>query len=245
MADASPLDAARGIVMAARAGGSAVRLLGGIGVALRCSSAREHGAFARQYSDLDLVTTRHSGLALSRTLEKRGYVPEHRFNAMHGHSRMMFTSDGGLHVDVFIERFAMCHQLDLSTRLTVHDTTISLADLLLTKLQIAELNEKDVTDAAALLLDHDLSSDEDGINVEYMTSLLSRDWGWWRTVTDNLAALSQHLPGLAPGEATGRVDLRVRRLLDAIASAPKGLRWKARAKAGDRIPWRDEPEESH
>ena len=239
------VDAARALVGAAAAEGGDARVLGGIAVALRCPSAQPGGALARSYSDIDLVTSRRSSSVLTQVLEAQGYVGEERFNALHGRSRMMFAHADGTHVDVFVEEFSMCHRLELGPRLRLDDTTISLGDLVLTKLQVAELNAKDVTDAAALLLDHELSDDERGINVPYVAGLLASDWGWWRTVSHNLRALPTHLDGAALGADAPRVAEAAERLLARIDAAPKSLRWKMRAKAGDRIAWREDPEESH
>ena len=223
-----------------------VRVLGGVAIALRCGSARAPGPFARSYSDLDLVTDRKSGPGLTRALVGLQFEPERRFNALHGRRRMHFDRVAdGIHVDVFVDEFVMCHRLRLSSRLGIHAKTLSLADLLLTKVQVAELNAKDVTDVAALLLDHELTPDEAGINVGYVTSLLAGDWGWWRTVSRNLSVLPGHLPGSLPAESRDLVTRRIEELVRAIESTPKSMRWKARSKAGDRIPWRDDPEETN
>ena len=243
--DHDSLHATRELVRATASAGGSARVLGGIAVALRCPSARDPELLARSYSDIDLVTDKKSGPILSRTLEQLAYAPERRFNALHGHSRLMFDRADGMHVDVFVGEFVMCHRLELASRLDLHDATLPLADLLLTKLQVAELNEKDVTDAAALLLDHDLSADESGINTDYITGILSRDWGWWRTVSHNLASLPGYVIKRLPEREAEIVAARVEQLQVVIEQAPKSLRWKARAKAGDRIPWRDDPEESH
>jgi putative nucleotidyltransferase-like protein len=244
LGESAALGAAADIFQAARENGAEVRALGGIAVALRCPSARSPGALARTYSDVDLVTNRASVAALETALERLGYEPQERFNALHGHARKLFDRRDGVHVDVFVDEFAMCHRLQLAPRLTIHETTVSLADLFLTKLQVAQLNEKDVTDATALLVDHDLMPDETGINRDYVVALLARDWGWWRTVTPNLAAVLSRMDNrLTPAESS-RVERRVTSLLDAIDKAAKSFRWRARAKAGDRIPWRDDPEET-
>lgn len=246
MAEPINSDGARGIVAKARAAGGEARLLGGVAVAVRCPSAAAGGPFARAYSDIDLVTISSSVERLGSALAELGYEPATRFNAAHGHSRLMFDrEEDGAHVDVFVRRFTMCHALDLGDRLSEDELTIPLADLLLTKLQVAELNEKDVTDASALLSDHSLTADESGINVRYLTGILGRDWGWWRTVTDNLRALPGHLQGRVEGARADMVVERISELESAIDEAPKSLRWKARAKAGSRLPWRDVPEESH
>ena len=244
-ASTGTVPAAKAIVEAAEAGGVRARLLGGLAIAIRCQSARDGGPLARSYSDVDIITSRQGAKGLARALEQLGYEAEARFNAVHGHSRMMFAHPRGPHVDVFIDRFVMCHSLGLADRLTLHDTTLSLADLLLTKLQVAQLNAKDVTDASALLLDHPLSDDETGINADYICRLLCQDWGWWRTMTENLEKVTLHSPADLTPQATATVTRQIGGLLAAIERAPKRMRWRARAKAGDRVPWRDEPEESH
>ena len=66
----------------------------------------------------------------------------------------------------------------------------SLTDLLLSKLQVYETNERDLKDAAGLLIDCEIDCD-------YVATLLGRDWGWWRTVTevsDRLREYSAQLP---------------------------------------------------
>ena len=179
-----------------------------------------------------------------RRWARSGLAPVTRFNATQGASRLLFERADGLHADVFVGRFALCHELALGRRLAIDERTLPLADLLLTKLQVARLNHKDVTDVAALLLDHELAEDDGGINAAYVTSVLAGDWGWWRTVTENLAAVRSLMPSLPLSAAeqdavTGRIDALAAR----VEAAPKGARWRMRARIGERRPWRQEPEE--
>jgi Uncharacterised nucleotidyltransferase len=231
------------IVRLTGAGGARVRLMGGIAIALRCQSARSPSPLARSFSDIDLCADRGAGPRLEDALSALGYESHTRFNALHGRTRMLFDRSDGVHVDVFVEEFAMCHRLPLAPRLTIHETTLSLADLLLTKLQVAELNRKDITDVTALLVDHPVSDDESGLNWRYLASVLGRDWGWWRTVTANLTWLAERLDGYLRPEEEDIVRQRLGALREASESAPKSLRWKARAKLGDRVPWRETPED--
>jgi hypothetical protein len=225
--------------------GLVVRVLGGVAVALRCPSARPPSPLAREFSDLDLVTDRRSAADLGRVLEAAGYQGERRFNALHGHRRMLFAGESGRHVDVFVDTFAMCHELRLADRLGVHAETISLADLLLTKLQIAEVNEKDVTDVVALVLDHELTAGEDGLDVGRVTKLLGEEWGWWRTASANLETVRSLVGSLALDPDTARrAERRLSDLVERIDAAPKSRRWRLRARIGDRLPWREEPEET-
>lgn len=232
------------LVAAAAAEGVTVRLLGGVGVALCCPSAGEP-PLARDYGDLDLVTKRRGARALEQILEAEGYAPDREFNAAQGRWRMLFHDpDGSGHVDVFIETFVMCHTLELGGRLELERLTLSVSDLLLTKMQIAAVNEKDIVDATAILLDHDFGGGEGEIDLDYLTKLLASDWGWWRTVTENLERIDRHLAGVGLGETEeALVRARLEALEAAIEGRSKGVKWRARARVGERLPWRDEPEE--
>ena len=69
-----------------------------------------------------------------------------------------------------------------------------LAELVLTKLQIVELNEKDVRDTALLSDGHAVSChDDETINGERIAELCGGDWGPWRTITHNLERCREHL----------------------------------------------------
>jgi hypothetical protein len=222
--------------------GVRARALGGVAVALRCPSA-SHPPLARDYHDMDLLTERAGAQALSEALSAAGFEPAERFNALHGHSRMMFSKPGEAHMDVLVDEFVMCHKLSFRGRLDLHDQTVGLADLLLTKLQIAKINHKDVLDVAALLLDNQLGA-EPAIDQARIVEVLSNDWGWWRTVTANLKVVEELLPSLGlAADQTQTTQQRLQQLSTAIGEGKRTLRWKARAKIGERVDWRFEPEE--
>jgi hypothetical protein len=139
----------------------------------------------------------------------------------------------------------MSHEIRFGKRLALEPVTVPLADLLLTKLQIIELNEKDVRDALALLYDHPIE-DEDGdaINAAHIARLCAKDWGLWRTFTANLDALGDHLGRYdLSDEDKRRIEDRIAELQKRIEQEPKSFGWKMRAKIGDRKRWYDLPEE--
>jgi len=240
MADATSLSASQALL--GTLAGLHCRALGGIAVALRCPLALS-GPLERPYSDLDLLVTRKHASDCADVIEAAGFAPNKSFNRVNGQKRMLFDSDSGSHVDLFIGAFEMCHRLELGGRLLIEPQTLSLADLFLTKAQIAELTMKDVTDLAALLHDHELTSDDNGINRDYIARFLSRDWGWWRTVTANLAKLETLVSELhLSARATERIEARVPELRAAIDATAKNARWRLRARVGERLPWREEPE---
>lgn len=229
------------VLQAADAAGVALRAVGGLAVYLRCPSARRP-PLQRDYKDIDLVGRAGDARAIGRLMEELGYLPDAEFNSLHGHQRLYFWDQPNeRQLDVFIESIAMCHHLTLTGRLERDARTLTLADLLLTKLQVVEVNEKDLKDAAALLADHDVSPD--GIDPQLIVSVLATDWGWWRTATESLRKVSSYAGSLTGFDGAAVIQARVAELLELIEGAPKSLKWKLRARVGEKVRWYDLPEE--
>lgn len=236
----------RRLVISARATGVDVYLLGGVGIRVMCDSASFRNELARSYHDIDLATRPRTSSALSRFLEAEGYEPNRRFNAVQGETRLLFSDPGhDRQIDVFVGRFQMCHSLALEPRFAISAGTLPAADLLLLKLQIVQLNHKDVVDALALLLEStDASNPRFSLDLIYISSICASDWGWYRTLTDNLMQVRELAPGVLIDQGdVVRAQQQIDRLLGVIESAPKSLSWRVRNRIGRRIPWYDLPEE--
>jgi hypothetical protein len=223
-----------------------LRLFGGVAIWER-SGETTRAALGREYADVDLVAHRKGSRELRDLLERQGYLPERTFNATHGAGRLLYHApDGSFHIDVFLDRFEMSHRLDFEARLELEPRTLTAADLLLAKLQVAEVNRKDLTDAAMLLLDHELDG-SDGpkrLNAAYVSELCAGDWGLFTTAADNLEALERVRPELPlSGDDSARLADRIRGLHDRLGSAPKSRAWKLRARIGRRKRWYETPEE--
>ncbi len=242
---ADVIEEARRVAEAAENEGVALRLLGGVAIRLRAENGL-HPAFRREYADHDFIAGKGASGATQKLFENLGYVPHTRFNAINGRERLLFfDEERGRQVDVFVGSFRMSHEIPFGKRLALEPMTIPLAELLLTKLQIVELNEKDVRDALALLYDHPVEEgDGDAINAARVAELCAADWGLWRTFTANLASLPGHLGRYdLPDEGRERIEGRVRGLLGRIEEEPKPLKWRMRARVGDRKRWYELPEE--
>lgn len=203
-------------------------------------------ALTREYPDLDFVTSRPGGADAERLLPDLGYEANQRFNATNGARRLVFYDrTHERHIDVFVGRFEMCHRIPLEDRLDADAPTISLADLLLTKLQVVALNRKDAVDVTTMLLQHDVGSgDAETVNQDYIAGLLAADWGLWRTITRNVGVVGEVLPSLdLADDERVLVSGRLERLLAHIEGAAKTRRWRARARIGERRQWYEEPEE--
>jgi len=244
----TPLEEGPRLVRRAADGGLALRLFGGVAIWHRSATATRE-ALGRDYGDLDLVAHRKGSRELRDLLEAEGYAPERTFNAAHGDRRLIYHApDGSFHIDVFLDRFEMSHTLDFSERLEVEEPALPAADLLLAKLQVAEVNRKDLTDAAMLLLDHELG-DDDGpgrLGGARLDAACGADWGLYTTATDNLATLDELAPALPLRPE--RIDVLTARsgaLRQRLEDAPKTRAWRMRAKVGRRKRWYEVPEEVH
>jgi hypothetical protein len=224
--------------------GVTIRVLGGVAVRLHSHNLRP--AFEREYGDLDFVTTKKDAGGTVSLLRAAGYEPHVAFNALNGRERMLFFDNAhDRQVDVFVGSFRMSHEIPLEGRLRLEAATVPLAELLLTKLQIIELNEKDVRDSLAILHEHPVGEgDEDTVNEGRIAELLAGDWGLWRTITANLAACRGYLDRYELPEADqAEIGARIDRLEERIEAEPKSRGWKLRARVGDRKRWYQVPEE--
>jgi hypothetical protein len=225
--------------------GVTLRLLGGVAIALR-APGQPPEPLRRAYQDLDFATTRKSSKACAAFLRGVGYEPHVAFNALHGAERLLFFDlRHERQADVFVGRFRMSHEIPLEERLALEPLTVPLAELLLTKLQIAELNEKDVRDSIAILHGHPVAeADGDSVNAARIAELLSDDWGLWRTFTGNLGACRERLAAYdLPEEDARLVAGRIDTLAGRIEAEPKSRGWKLRARIGERKRWYETPEE--
>jgi hypothetical protein len=223
--------------------GVPLRLMGGVGVALVCPSARR-APLAREYSDLDFVGLGKTVDGIEEVLGEVGYEPDQEFNALHGEDRLSFVR-ADAHADVFLDRVRACHVLNLRERLEPWPLTLPPGDLLLSKLQIVKTTDKDLVDIISLVLDHELTIDDTGINVTRLTEICANDWGWWRTVTGTTETAIAAAEGFeASGLDAGAAVSRLKQILETLSSAPKSRRWKLRSRLGDKVVWYDEPEDA-
>jgi hypothetical protein len=228
--------------------GLELRLLGGVAVRMRAPVVP--APLDREYKDLDFAVRKKGAGPLDALMRSAGYEPHVTFNAMNARERALYLDEEhGRQVDVFIESFRMCHEIELGDRICLEPRTLPLAELLLTKLQIVELNEKDVDDCLRLLVTFPLASTDaaDALDLRVFGSIVGDDWGWWRTVTLNLARIRNVLAeGTRPAIAGGPLDPveQLDALEAAAEAAPKSRRWKLRARIGEHRRWYEIPEET-
>jgi hypothetical protein len=217
------------LVAEAGARGMVLRLVGSTGIRLHCAPAAEAlDRLGRPAKDIDVVCRREDRTGLRRLLEERGWqVDRDLLVAMEGRRYAFRHPSGGLDLDVFVDRMEFCHTIELRDRLGRREVTVPVEDLLLQKLQIVRPTVTDAMDAGALLATHPVGAVSGGEDIDpgYVAGLLARDWGF-------------HRSSAGAGNGSGRlVGDRAGALLAAIDAAPKSVRWRARARLGERLQW--------
>src|SRR5580704_4730867 len=211
--------------------GLAARLIGGRASWLRCPSVHD-GPFARSYQDMDFAISSGASTKFKAFLMTQGYLPDQFFNGLHGATRLYYGEPAGRwSIDVVIDELVMSHKLDLRGRLDGPQPTLTLADLLLTKLQVWEINRKDLGDALCLLADHALTEDDEnaeGVSLPRLRSVLGKDWGFTHTFERNARKVAELWSQDQVPNAVHNVGDQVRAVLQAVDEAPKSRAWRLR-----------------
>jgi hypothetical protein len=219
-----------------------LRVIGSLAFQMHCPQfGYLQAALGRAYTDIDFGAYTRQNRQISELMAQMGYVENREVYIASEGERAIFDKPGtGLHVDIFYEKLDFCHAIYWKGRLEVDNPTIPLTELLLEKMQIVQINEKDIIDTIMLLLEHPLGDiDKETINIKLAAQLCAADWGLWRTTTMNLDKVKQLAHGYPQltDEQKARVESQVDEALLRLNSEPKSLAWKLRDRVGDRVKW--------
>lgn len=232
----------KAILKASDDAGILMRVIGSLAFQMHCPQyGYLQAAMGRAYTDIDFGAYGRQNKQITEMMTKMGYVENREvFIASEG-ERAIFDKPGtGLHVDVFYEKLDFCHAIYWKDRLEVDSPTIPLTELLLEKMQIVEINEKDIIDTIMLLLEHPLGdTDKETINIKLAAELCAKEWGLWRTTTMNLDKVKQlaHHYTQLTDEQKAKVESQVDTILKRLNDEPKPLAWRIRDRVGDRVKW--------
>jgi len=230
------------ILKASDEAGVLLRVIGSLAFQMHCPKyGYLQQAMGRAYTDIDFAAYSKQTKAVQELMAKLGYADNQEVFIVSGGERSIFDrAEIGLHIDIFWEKLDFCHIIRWTGRLEVDSPSIPLAELLLEKMQIVQINEKDVIDTIMLLLEHPLGDiDKETINIKRVAELSAADWGLWRTMTMNLnkvRLLAQGYDQLT-SEQKAIIETQVNGALARIEAEPKALPWRLRARVGDRVKW--------
>jgi hypothetical protein len=253
---------AESLVEQAKNKGLLLRVVGGLGIAIKCIGCRDFGTKlgrvgtgviqSQEYSDIDLVSYRKYRDQVKSFFGEVGYAKRRAtLSSAASERQIYYHPKGWFTVDVFFDKLVVAnHPIDFTGRLELDFPTISVTDFLLEKVQMWEaFSAKDLKDCLLLLKSCQVKEKE-GIDPSYVAKLLSEDWGFWYTATTNLKKIHKFMSELDRfgkdaeidpeqvssedrKEITGKIDV----LLKAVNDAPKSLSWRMREKIGVRKRW--------
>lgn len=240
--------------------GVTIRVIGGFAIYMHSDHSEECrylqqslnrlGGYRPAFTDLDIAAYGSQWKQVTELLEKvMRFVPNRMINAVYGSDRLVYSHP--IHqyqVDVFLDKLDFSHTISFGKlgggRLEIDHPTLNLADLMLEKLQINQLNRKDMIDMLVLLLGHDVGSVQSPqvVDGKHIARTLAQDWGFWYDATSNLKktsdlAISLFNEGKITSEAFERIGSRIRTLLTMIDVEEKSKNWLKRAKDGTRKIW--------
>ncbi len=245
------MEEAQRTVEVARGKKITLRIMGALGVFMHSPKygriLKETGRFV---TDIDLMGLSKQFTQIKALMSELGYESRRLgfglTTSQHWKRGFYQSTKSGLNIDFFYDKLEMCHTIDLAKRLSVDYPTIPIADIVLEKMQIVQINEKDLKDTMVLLREHDVgSTDKETVNAKYIADLVARDWGFYYTVTTNLNKVRDLLNAYPILTSDDREDIasKVSILLEHIDREPKSMSWKMRAKIGPRQKWYKDVEE--
>jgi hypothetical protein len=230
------------IAEAAKKQGIVLRLIGALAIRYHCPKfANLHRALEREFTDIDFIGYPKQKNGIEKALDQLGYKMRMLSYSFVMGGRLIFTNEQtGRHVDVFLDKLDMCHVIDFKGRLEVDYPTIPLAELLLEKMQIVKIGEKDIKDTIVLIREHEPGDhDQEKINIDYIAKQVAKDWGFYYTITTNLnkVKLLLHKYSQLSDEDKEDVTKKIEYMLARIEKEPKTVGWKMRAKVGPKKKW--------
>lgn len=231
---ANAVEASKQIIDLAESRGVRVRLLGGVAFKAVCPSAMDP-RYARENKDIDLIGRREDAKKVVKLMEDLGYKPREVFNKLNMGQRLIYYDMANRRrIDIFFDEFQMCHRFNFRNSLLPGMYTLPLTELLMTKLQVVEMTDKEHRDLLALFHDHEVTLGGGGIDGAKIAALCAKDWGLYATFTRSLESLRK----IATPVELGRID----KLRGLIEIEPKTMSWRLRARIGEKARWYELPE---
>ncbi|NIQ37998.1 MAG: hypothetical protein GTN81_05345 [Proteobacteria bacterium] len=239
------IEEAKACVRDAQERGIIIRIMGGIAIYLHCLQYQKLwdslGRIGKKvFTDIDYVSYgKYRGKVLE-LFENRGFTINKKMLYLYGKDRHIYYGNRIPMAEVFYDKLEMNHTILYGGRLEVDSPTLPLAELLLQKLQMVGMHEKDIKDTVMLLRAHELGEDDnDRINQTSIGERLFRDWGFYHTATTNLEKIRNALSGydVLGEEDRAVVDGRLVQLLRYLEEGTKSVKWKLRAKIGTKMKW--------
>jgi hypothetical protein len=261
------LEEAVGIIKKAQEAGLCLRILGALAVYLHsehCLEYREYffslgrlGEGKPIFTDLDVMGYSRQSQQMRKFFDRDlGFTPDLYVNSWNATTRNIFHHKQGLYdVDIFYDKLNFSHPVVFGTtpgrgRLELDFPTISLTDIVLEKLQIHQINKKDLIDLIILFCGHELAEqdEKEKINLGYIAKTLAGDWGFWfdsRTNLEKVLSIANEFSqsGKVKIEDLDLLRKQIGKVQQQLETEPKTPAWVKRSRLGTKRSWYHDVEE--
>ncbi len=219
-----------------------LRLLGALAFYKHCPQFNYFQIESKRiFTDIDFMSYIEQKRDIEKMFLDLGYIDDKRIQTVPGVKRsIFFSADNSLHSDIFYDVLEFSHAIGFKGRLEIDYPTISLVDLFLEKMQIFQINKKDIIDTIMLLCEHAVgSTDNEEINIDYLSKTCKSDWGLWKTLTANLDKIDRLLDkyNFLSTDHKRIVRERLHCIKQRIDDEPATIGWKLRSRIGERVKW--------
>ena len=194
----------------------------------------------RTFTDIDYAAYGKGQGKMKGFMETLGYECDLNTLMASGKTRHIYFGGAVPMIDVFFDKLDYCHEVAYKDRLELDEYSVSQADILLQKLQIWEINDKDLKDIEYLFVVAEVGDDDHKkINQSYVAKRFADDWGFWYTATTNLGRVKEHCDKVGALSTAQREQIKARcdQFLARIEAEPKSKGWHKRAKKGTEKIW--------
>lgn len=181
----------------------------------------------KSIEDIDLIILRKDIDKIEGYFLSNGFEEDQRIKMLFGLNRRTFYKDNNLSIDLFIDNLMLCQKVEILSRIYINYPTLSVTDLFLSRIQRYGLTDADVADIKAIL--------SNPIDLDYISDLCGRSWGWWKTITFN--------SNIILNDSRIRGDVKVKNvlveLLNEVNIHEKTFLWKIRNVFGTSLKWHE------
>src|SRR5208282_6556693 len=255
--DQEIIDEAINIANIAESKSVTLRILGALAIRIHITNSVDLfsklgrlGNVNRLFTDADFVAYSKQRHKVRGLFEDQFKFQITSYAILQSKNRIIYSHpDGKFKVDIFFDALNFSHEVRFGNepkngRLKLDSPTIPLGDLVLEKLQIHEITEKDIKDLIAVLYEHRIGSDQDRemIDAKHIATTLADDWGFWYDANMNLAkvltlAAGYQTDGLISSDVLTNVKDKIDQLKQYVDAEPKSKDWNLRNQVGIKKQW--------
>ncbi len=221
--------------------GISLRLFGSVAIRLHCPREKHLlDQFKRIPKDIDIVVM-NEGRSNLRCMLDKDWGEDMNISASTEGERLRFNRrNDGLCLDVSVNELRYSQVLPLKKRFSIDSPTLSVADLLLSKLQASSPTISDLADIAILLLEHTVGHiDDDEKNIDYIAEMAAQSWRWFHAIEVTARRVHAFIVDWSVfTDSQKKVALgRLHDLTSRASSSTKTFYWHMRRIFGEAVPW--------